>query len=215
MNVNLIQGLLSPEQVADVRAKLDHGPWTDGRATAGAEAARSKRNLQLELGSATHSELSELLKKAIGNSEPFKQLTLPRRLSLILFSRYDVGMEYGPHTDDAFRSLELVRTDIAVTVFLSDPETYDGGALVVGDNALRPAAGDAIVYPASTIHRVAEVTRGVRLAAVFWVQSLIRDETQRDVLRSLQHVIARVGNPALSLALSRVQQNLLRMWLEP
>lgn len=215
MNLNIVKGLLSAEQVARLRAQLEQGPWTDGRATAGAEAARSKRNLQLELGSPAHAELSDLVKRAVSASEAFKQLTLPRRLSSILFSRYEVGMEYGPHTDDAFRALELVRTDIAVTLFLSGPESYEGGALVVGDSAVRPAAGDAVIYPASTIHRVSEVTRGVRVAAVFWVQSLIRDEAQRDVLVTLLNVIARLGNPALSLALSRVQQNLLRMWLEP
>jgi PKHD-type hydroxylase len=215
VNLNIVQKLLSAEQVARLGAQLQQGPWADGRATAGAEAARSKRNLQLELGSPAHLELSELVKKAVSASEPFKQLTLPRRMSSILFSRYELGMEYGPHTDDAFRALELVRTDIAVTIFLSDPESYEGGALVVGDSAVRPAAGDAVIYPASTIHRVSEVTRGVRLAAVFWVQSLVRDEAQRDVLITLQNVIARVGSPALSLTLSRVQQNLLRMWLEP
>lgn len=215
MNLNVVSKLLSAEQVARVRAGLERGPWADGRATAGAEAARAKRNLQLELGSPVHAELSDLVKKAVSGSEPFKQLTLPRRMSSILFSRYDVGMEYGPHTDDAFRALELVRTDIAVTIFLSDPDSYDGGELVVGDSAVRPGAGDAVIYAASTIHRVSEVKRGARLAAVFWVQSLVRDEAQRDVLVTLQNVIARVGNPVLSLALSRVQQNLLRMWLEP
>jgi PKHD-type hydroxylase len=215
VNLNVVPKLLSAELVARLRAQLEQGPWADGRATAGAEAARSKHNLQLELGSPAHAELSDLVKKAVSASEPFKQLTLPRRMSAVLFSRYDVGMEYGPHTDDAFRALELVRTDIAVTIFLSEPESYEGGALIVGDSAVRPAAGDAVIYPASTIHRVSEVKRGVRLAAVFWVQSLVRDEAQRDVLITLQNVISRVGNPVLSLALSRVQQNLLRMWLEP
>jgi PKHD-type hydroxylase len=215
MNLNVIQNLLSSEQVTQVRARLEPGPWVDGRATAGAEAARSKRNLQLALGSPMQAELSELVKKAISASQPFKQLTLPRRLSLILFSRYDVGMEYGAHTDDAFRSLELVRTDIAVTLFLSEPESYEGGALIVGERALRPAAGDAVVYPANTIHRVSEVTRGVRLAAVFWVQSVVRDERQRDILLSLQSASGHISDPAVSLALSRAQQDLLRMWIEP
>ena len=187
----------------------------DGRTTAGAEAARTKRNLQLTLGSPAHAELSELVKTAISASEAFKQLTLPRRLSVILFSRYDLGMEYGPHTDDAFRALELVRTDIAVTLFLSEPESYEGGALCVGDRALRPAAGDAVIYPASSIHRVSEVTRGTRLAAVFWVQSLVRDERQRDVLLTLHDAIGRSGDASSSLALSRAQQELLRMWIEP
>jgi PKHD-type hydroxylase len=214
MNLNVIPRLLSAEQVATARVLLERGSWTDGRVTAGAEAARSKNNRQLEAGTVAHRELSELVKQSVHQSEPFKALALPLRMSSILFSRYDVGMEYGPHTDDAYRALERLRTDLAVTVFLSEPDSYEGGALVVGDSALRPAAGDAVVYPATTIHRVSQVTRGTRLAAVFWVQSLVRDEAQRDILVTLQSVIARTGSPVLSLALSRVQQNLLRMWVD-
>lgn len=215
MNLNVVQRLLSPQQLAGIQARLAAAPWSDGRKTAGAEAARIKHNLQLEIGCSEHAELAELVKRALLGSEAFKQLTLPRRVSGLLFSRYDEGMEYGPHTDDAYHAAELLRTDLAVTVFLSAPESYEGGALVVGDSALRLAAGDAVVYPASTIHRVAKVTRGTRLAAVCWVQSLVRDEGQRDILLSLQGVASGVDNPAAALALSRIRQNLLRMWLEP
>jgi PKHD-type hydroxylase len=215
MNFNLVKQLLSPDQIALLRARLEHGPWVDGRATAGVEAARVKNNLQLDVASPAHKELSEVVKGALHASEAFKSLALPRRMSTVLFSRYEVGMEYGPHTDDAYRPLELVRSDIAVTVFLSEPDSYEGGALVVGDSAIRLPAGDAVIYPASSIHRVSPVTRGSRLAAVFWVQSLVREESQREILVTLQSVLARVGNPALSLALARVQQNLFRMWAEP
>ncbi len=210
----MVQGILRPEQVEEIRARLARATWVDGRATAGPEAVRIKHNLQLELGSPLHAELSEQVKAALNASETFKQLTLPRRVSQFLFSRYEVGMQYGAHTDDALRSQELLRTDIAVTLFLSDPQSYDGGALVVGSDALRLGPGDAVVYPASTIHRVSEVTRGARLAVVFWVQSLVRDEGQRDVLFTLHHVLSRIQSPVLSLALSRVHQNLQRMWLE-
>ncbi len=215
MSLQVVHQLLSAEQRASLNARLEHGPWDDGRKTAGAVAARSKHNRQLELGSPLHVELSELVKRAVLASETFKQLTLPRRMSTLLFSRYDEGMEYGPHTDDAYRSAELLRTDIAVTLFLSEPQSYDGGELVVGENAFKPAAGDAVVYPANTIHRVARVTRGRRLAAVFWIQSLVRDDGQRDILFKLENVTARVENPLLSLALSQIKQNLLRLWLEP
>lgn len=215
MSFNVIKQLLSAEQVALLRKQLADGPWVDGRATAGPEAARVKNNLQLDLSSPAHKELSDVVKGALHASEPFKALALPRRMSGILFSRYEPGMEYGRHTDDAYRALELLRADIAVTVFLSDLESYEGGALVVGDSAVRLAAGDAVLYPATTIHGVSTVTRGTRWAAVFWVQSLVRDESRREILYTLQSVIARVGVPALSLALSRVQQNLLRMWVEP
>jgi PKHD-type hydroxylase len=215
VNFNVIKQLLSAEQVALLRAQLEAGPWVDGRSTAGAEASRVKNNLQIELGSAVHKQLSDAVKGALHASEPFKSLTLPRRISSILFSRYETGMEYGAHTDDAYRALEAVRSDIAVTIFLSEPDGYEGGALVVDEAAIRLAAGDAVIYPASSIHRVSSVTRGVRLAAVFWVQSLVRDEGKREILLTLQGVIARLGNTALSLPLSRVLQNLQRMWFEP
>lgn len=214
MNMHVVQQLLSPAQLSLIQARLASAPWSDGRTTAGAEAARIKHNLQLEHGCPAHAELGELVKRALLASEAFKQLTLPRRMSGLLFSRYDEGMEYGPHTDDAFHAAELLRTDLAVTVFLSDPESYEGGALTVGDSALKLAAGDAVVYPASSIHRVGKVTRGTRLAAVCWVQSLVRDEAQRDILVSLHSLLARINNPALSLPLARIQQNLLRMWLQ-
>jgi len=215
MTFNVIKQLVPPAQLSLVRQRLADGPWVDGRVTAGAEAARVKNNLQLQLGSPTHKELSELVKSALHASEPFKSVTLPRRVSGILFSRYEVGMAYGAHTDDAYRSLDLLRSDIAVTVFLSELDSYEGGELVVGDSALRLAAGDAVVYPATSVHCVSTVTRGTRHAAVFWVQSLVRDEGKREILSTLQSVIAHVGSPALSLALARVQQNLLRMWVEP
>jgi len=214
VNLNVIRSLLPPEPLEAVRTRLARASWVDGRATAGPEAARIKKNLQLELGSALHAELSELVRSALNASETFKQLTLPRRVSQLLFSRYEVGMEYGPHTDDALRSQELLRTDIAVTIFLSDPASYEGGALVVGNDALRLDAGDAVVYPASSIHRVSEVTRGARLAVVFWVQSLVRDDDKREILFTLHNVVSRLSSPALSLPLSRVHQNLQRMWLE-
>jgi PKHD-type hydroxylase len=215
MNLQIVHQLLSAEQRTWLLGRLEQSPWSDGRKTAGAAAARLKHNLQVEQGSAAHAELSDSVKRAILANEAFKQLTLPRRVSTLLFSRYDEGMEYGPHTDDAYRSGELLRTDLAVTLFLSPPEGYDGGELVIGDNAFKPAAGDAVVYPASSIHRVGKVTRGTRLAVVFWVQSLVRDEGRRDILQSLDDITARLESPALSLALSRVRQNLLRLWLEP
>jgi PKHD-type hydroxylase len=215
MNLHVVHQLLTPEQLESLRARLEQAPWSDGRTTAGAQAARIKNNLQLEPGCALHGEVAELITRALAASDTFKQLTLPRRMSALVLSRYDEGMEYGPHTDDAYRASERLRTDIAVTLFLSDPRSYDGGELTVGNSAVKPAAGDAVVYPASTIHRVAKVTRGTRLAAVFWVQSLVRDPGQRDILFALHELMARLGNPALALTLARVQQNLLRMWLEP
>jgi PKHD-type hydroxylase len=216
VNLTVLHEVLSEAQLSRARAILEVGPWRDGKQTAGAEAARAKSNLQLESGSSAHAQLSEMMKQAMTACESFKQLALPRRMSMPLFSRYDEGMEYGPHTDDAYRTHEHLRTDLAVTIFLSSKESYEGGELTIGDTAIKLSAGDAVVYPATTIHRVSKVTRGSRLACVFWVQSLIRDDAQREILLTLQRVSARLsGDAAASLALSRVQQNLLRMWLDP
>ena len=132
-----------------------------------------------------------------------------------MFSRYENGMEYGAHTDDAVRSRDGIRTDLAATLFLSEPESYDGGELVVNSSAVKPAAGDLVLYPATTVHRVAPVTRGVRLAAVFWVQSLVRSQEQRELLMALHGAIARLGDHPASVSVEAVQQNLLRMWAEP
>jgi PKHD-type hydroxylase len=214
MNMSLIQQVLSPEQVARMHAKLEKATFVDGRETAGAEAARIKRNLQLPRGSELSSELGDFVRRAVLSNERFRALALPRRMSAPLISRYDVGMEYGPHTDDAFHGQEVLRTDLAVTVFLSDPESYEGGGLVVGETVVRGAAGDMVLYPANTIHRVAQVTRGKRLAAVFWVQSLIRSHEQREILVTLTGIQASLGPSPQALAVSRVQQNLIRMWGE-
>ena len=131
-----------------------------------------------------------------------------------MISRYENGMEYGAHTDDAVRSRDGLRTDLAATLFLSDPASYDGGDLIVNGNAVKPAAGDLVLYPATTVHRVAPVTRGARLAAIFWVQSLIRSPEQRELLLTLHNTIAQLGDHPAALGVSSVQQNLLRMWAE-
>jgi PKHD-type hydroxylase len=214
MTFQIVRQVMAGARLAEAQALLERGRWQDGRDTAGVDAARVKHNLQLAPGSAEHAALSELVKQALGHSSAFKQLALPRRVSTPLFSRYEAGMEYGWHTDDAYQAREGVRTDLAVTLFLSDPASYDGGELQVGDRELKPAAGDLVLYPATSIHRVARVTRGQRLAAVLWIQSLIRDERQRDVLSSLREALALSENPAQALLLARAQQNLLRLWLE-
>lgn len=214
MNLNLIRKLLSPEVLAHVNERLAKAKWLDGLLTAGPTAARVKRNLQLEPGPEAQ-ELSELVKKALLTNDRFPPLALPRRITPPLFSRYENGMEYGAHTDDAVRRSDGIRTDLAGTLFLSEPESYDGGELVVNNSAVKPAAGDLVLYPATTVHRVAPVTRGVRLAAVFWVQSLVRNQEQRDVLLALHGAIARLGDHPVGVNVEAVQQNLLRMWAEP
>lgn len=214
VNLTIIRKLLSPELLAQINTRLAQAKWVDGLLTAGPTAARVKRNLQLEPGPEAQ-ELAELVKKALMANDKFPPLALPRRLTPPLFSRYESGMEYGAHTDDAIRSRDGVRTDLAATLFLSEPESYDGGELVVNSSAVKPAAGDLVLYPATTVHRVAPVTRGVRLAAVLWVQSLVRSQEQRDLLLALHGAIARLGDHPVTVSVEAVQQNLLRMWAEP
>jgi len=214
VNLTIIRKLLSPELLAQINERLAKAKWVDGLMTAGPTAARVKRNLQLESGPDAL-ELAEMVKKALLANDTFPPLALPRRLTPPMFSRYEIGMEYGPHTDDAIRNRDGIRTDLAATLFLSEPESYDGGELVVNGSAVKPAAGDLVLYPATTVHRVAAVTRGVRLAAVLWIQSLVRSQEQRDVLLALHGAIARLADHPASVNVEAVQQNLLRMWAEP
>lgn len=215
MNLTIIRKLLSAEPLAQIHERLAAAKWVDGLRTAGPTASRVKRNLQLEVGSPEALELGEVLKKALLGNDRFSPIALPRRMTPAVFSRYEVGMEYGSHTDDAIRSRDGLRTDLAGTVFLCEPDTYEGGELVVNGNGIKPAAGDLVLYPATTVHRVAPVTRGVRLAAIFWVQSLVRSQEQRDLLLSLHSAIARLGDHPVAVSVEAVQQNLLRMWAEP
>jgi PKHD-type hydroxylase len=216
MSVHVLRAVLSPSQLARARAVLERGPWLDGRHTAGTEAARIKRNRQLDPASGEYTELAELTKQVLQRSEPFKQLALPRKMSAPIFSRYDEGMEYGPHTDDAYRARESLRTDLSATLFLSERESYEGGELVIGETPLKPEAGDAVIYPSTTVHRVARVERGARLACVFWIQSLVRAADEREILSALANVISQLKEPrTATLALANVQQNLLRKWLDP
>jgi len=214
VNLTIIRKLLAPELLTQINARLGNAKWVDGLTTAGPTAARVKRNLQLEPGPEAQ-ELSELVKKALLANDKFPPVALPRRITPPLFSRYEVGMGYGAHTDDAVRSRDGIRTDLAATLFLCPPESYDGGELVVENNAVKLAAGDLVLYPATTVHRVAPVTRGVRLAAVMWIQSLVRSQEQRDVLLALHGAIARLGDHPVTVSVEAVQQNLLRMWAEP
>ena len=215
MNLTIIHNLLSAEVLAQITTRLAAAKWVDGLQTAGPAAARVKRNLQLEIGSPEATELGELVKKTLLGNDKFPPIALPRRMTAPLFSRYENGMEYGAHTDDAVRSRDGLRTDLAGTLFLSDPGSYDGGELIVSGNAVKPAAGDLVLYPATTVHRVAPVTRGARVAAVFWVQSLVRSPEQRELLLSLHTALAKLGDHPVALSISAVQQNLLRMWAEP
>lgn len=215
----VLSGVLAREDLAQVRAQLAEAGWVDGRATAGPAARAVKNNLQAPgLGA-----LSTFVEEALRRHPLFEIAARVNKVSRIMFSKYEPGMEYGPHTDDAMmgRDGERLRADLAFTVFLEETEAYDGGALTIetasGEQAIKLAAGDAVLYPAGTIHWVSPVTRGARLAAVGWAQSLVRDAGQREVLFDLSVARQRLGAGAKredTLLLDKTISNLLRMWGE-
>jgi PKHD-type hydroxylase len=222
-----VPGVLDAEALARCRARLEDSAWQDGRATAGHQSARVKHNQQLPEGSPAARALGEVVLTALEQSPLFIAAVLPQRVFPPLFNRYDASMSFGSHVDNALRAIPgtptRLRTDVSATLFLSEPDSYDGGELVVedtyGSHAVKLPAGDLIVYPASSLHHVTPITRGVRLASFFWVQSLIRDDEQRRLLFDMDMAIVGLnqklaGDPAL-VVLTGVYHNLLRRWAEP
>ncbi|MDO1528099.1 Fe2+-dependent dioxygenase [Fulvimonas sp. R45] len=220
-----IPGVLDHGQVARLRQALDGADWTDGRETVGAQGAQVKRNRQLPDASPLRVELGRTVLSALARHPLYHAATLPLRTLPPRFNRYEGGGEYGMHVDGSVMALpngEQLRSDIACTLFLSDPGDYDGGELVVsdtyGEHEVKLPAGDAVIYPASSLHRVQPVTRGARLAAFFWAQSLVRDDGRRRLLFELDASIQRLrgtgADPDAVLQLSGVYHNLLRQWAE-
>jgi len=220
-----LERVLSGEQVADFRQRLGSEDWVDGRATAGEQSARAKRNLQVPEDAPAARELGETILAALGRNQQFVSAALPLRVFPPLFNRYDQGMAFDTHVDNTIRFAGPVRfrTDLSATLFLTDPEDYDGGELIVedtyGEHAVKLAAGDMILYPASSLHRVAPITRGSRWASFFWVQSMIRADPQRSLLYDLDNAIQalslQVGQGDASVvSLAGTYNNLLRMWAE-
>ena len=220
-----VERVLSPDQVAHCREKLAAADWVDGRATAGEQSARAKRNLQLPEDSEIARELGDLILGSLGRCSPFVSAALPLRVFPPLFNRYDEGHAFDTHVDNAIRfsGPQRFRTDISCTLFLTDPDAYDGGELIVedayGEHAIKLPAGDMILYPASSLHRVAPITRGSRWSAFFWAQSMVRSDEQRALLYGLDNTIQALslaigqGDPQV-VALAGTYNNLLRMWAE-
>jgi PKHD-type hydroxylase len=220
-----VEGVLTPDQVAMCRDKLSAAAWIDGRATAGEQSARAKRNLQVPEDSAVARELGELILGSLGRNPPFVSAALPLRVFPPLFNRYDEGMAFDTHVDNAIRFAGPVRfrTDISCTLFLTDPEDYDGGELIIedvyGEHAVKLPAGDMILYPASSLHRVAPITRGARWSSFFWAQSMVKSDERRTLLHDLDNTIQRLsvkigqGDPEV-VTLTGTYNNLLRMWAE-
>ena len=182
-----IPGLLDPQRLGAIEALLREGNWEDGRATAGFQSAQVKHNLQLAQGSPAARRAGDIILRALERHPDFISAALPHHVYPPLFNRYEPGMSFGAHVDNAVRQVpgtpHRLRTDISATLFLSAPEDYDGGELIIEDtygaHAVKLAAGDMVVYPACSLHEVQPVTRGVRVAAFFWVQSMVRDDGAR------------------------------------
>ena len=221
-----IPDVLGPQQLAHCRSVLQEADWTDGRVSAGYQGQRVKDNAQLPEASAAARELGDLVLAALERNPLFISAVLPSLVYPPMFNRYQGGQQFGAHIDNAVRLLpgtgRKLRTDVSCTLFLSEPEEYDGGELLVedtyGTHSVKLPAGQMIVYPSTSLHRVEPVTRGARVASFFWAQSMIRDDGQRALLfdmdSALQH-LHRTGADADALVrLTGSYHNLLRMWAE-
>jgi PKHD-type hydroxylase len=220
-----IPDVLTPEQLAQCRQVLAEAPWTDGRETVGAQGAKVKHNLQLPDASPLREQLGRLVLGALARHPLYHAATLPMRTLPPRFNRYEGGGQYGFHVDGAVMALpdgSQLRSDISCTLFLSEPDDYDGGELIVsdtyGEHEVKLPAGDLIIYPSSSLHRVARVTRGARVASFFWIQSLVRDDSHRRLLfeldASIQSLTRSGADAAALLQLTGVYHNLLRQWSE-
>jgi len=222
-----IPRLLTAERVRHCNTVLGQAAWVDGRVTAGEQSGQAKNNLQVPEEAPEARALGDLVLKALAASPRFMSAALPLRVYPPLFNRYGEGMEFGAHIDNAIRTSPVTggryRTDLSCTLFLTEPDQYDGGELVIeGGHApsrVKLAAGDMILYPASTVHRVESVTRGERWASFFWVQSMVEDPTRRGILYDLdQAIIGARGDltdshPA-AVSLVGVYHNLIRLWAQ-
>ena len=220
-----IPAVLDAALIAQMRAELDRAEWTDGKETVGEQGARVKRNLQLPDASPLRRRLGATVLDALARNPLYHAAALPLRTLPPRFNRYEGGGHYGFHVDGAVMGLPggaQMRSDVSCTLFLAEPEEYDGGELVVsdtyGEHEVKLPAGDLILYPSSSLHRVAPVTRGARIASFFWVQSLVRDDSRRRLLFELDasiQALSRGGVDAASvLRLTSVYHNLLREWSE-
>lgn len=224
----VIENVLSSAEVAEFCASLRAAPWVDGQVTAGTLSAHVKRNEQVDDRAEAARSLGSRLIERLGHHPRFVSAALPERFHPPRFNRYRGGQTYGTHVDAAVMAMpgadRLLRADVSATLFLSDPADYDGGELVVegeyGVQEVKLAAGDLIVYPSGSLHRVAPVTRGERLAAFLWVQSLVADASSRALLFDLDQAIQALSrthapdDPAL-LRLTAVYHNLVRRWAQP
>lgn len=221
-----IPQVLNAEQLAECRQVLARAEWVDGAVTAGHQSVRVKNNLQVPEGHPAARQLGDMILDALGRDPLFISAALPLRIFPPLFNRYEGGQAFGTHVDNAVRRIpgtaHRIRTDLSATLFLSAPEDYDGGELVVedtyGTRSVKLPAGDMVLYPSTSLHLVEPVTRGARVASFFWMQSMVRDDARRALLFDLDSGIRKVtaetpDHPA-AVQLTGVYHNLLRLWAE-
>ncbi len=222
-----IPDLLKPDEVRQLRATLEASAWVDGKVTAGEQSAKAKYNLQIPENSPAARELGDRVLRALGTNPEFISAAQPLRVYPPLFNRYDVGMKFDAHVNNAIRPVAghnmRIRTDVSATLFLTPPEDYDGGELVIedtfGTQSVKLPAGHMVLYPSTSLHRVEPVTRGSRWASFFWIQSMVRDDGERRLLWELDTAIRRlrgeIGDEHPSIrSLVATYHNLLRRWAE-
>lgn len=218
-----IPSVLNQEQLSEVKAQLAQVRFVDGKLSAGKGAVRVKHNEEIELGVEGMEILNKIVVGNLHANEVFRHVALPHRVSSAVFARYTSGMAYGDHIDDPVMGEGArYRSDISTTLFLSEPQDYDGGELVVrttyGEREVKLPAGDAIIYPSSSLHHINEVTRGERLVAVIWTQSLVRDADRRQLLYDLHVLRESLRNvypeAEVTAKADNVYANLIRMWAD-
>ncbi len=223
----VVPKVLTTEQLIRCRGALVAAEWVDGKATAGYQGAQVKQNRQLPENSPLARELGDLVLGTLERNPLFISAALPQRVYPPMFNRYEGGEHFGSHVDNAVRLIPgagiKIRTDISATLFLADPADYEGGELLIedtyGTHSVKLPAGDMVLYPSTSLHKVTPVTRGARLASFFWIQSMVRDDAQRTLLfdldSSIQRLNATGGDEASRTRLIGCYHNLLRMWSEP
>jgi PKHD-type hydroxylase len=220
-----IPQVLTADELANIRERLARASWVDGRVTAGHQSAKVKANMQLPEDSEDARALGAIVLRGLERNALFMSAALPRHVYPPLFNKYEPGMNFGTHIDNAVRQVTgtpvRIRTDISATLFLNPPEDYDGGELLVEDtygaHSVKLPAGDMVIYPATSLHHVTPVTRGARVASFFWVQSLVKDDSERALLFDLDRAITELGqtipgDSAAMLRLTASYHNLVRKW---
>jgi PKHD-type hydroxylase len=221
-----IPDVLNAAQVTQSREILATAEWVDGKVTAGHQSARAKDNQQLLEGSPAAKQLGEMILNALGQNAPFISAALPRHVFPPLFNRYQGGQSFGTHVDNAIRQVpgtgHRIRTDLSATLFLAQPDEYNGGELVVedtyGTHSVKLPAGGMVLYPSTSLHHVRPVTRGARIASFFWIQSMVKDDAERTLLFDLDLAIQRVNHDLpkhpTAVQLTGIYHNLVRRWAE-